>query len=153
MLGNPAVLFNTARVSQALSVLAMAPVARQLTADYRRAVPLLRRSSVVQSVHSGAPAIAIGVPVAYRVLRSTRDRLIAQLWTVSVVGDVQGIAPRATWARSTATFGWVDGDWKLMARLEHQSGPTPTLARNAQPTQADAFIAALRGFRDFRYAP
>ena len=153
VLGDPAVLFNTARVGQALSVLAIPPVARLLMADYRRAVPTLERSSVVQSMHSGAPAVAMGVPVAYRVLRGTRDRLTAQFWTVSVIGDVQGIAPEATWARSTATFGWVDGDWKLIARLEHQRGPTPTLARTAQPTQADAFIAALRGFRDFRYAP
>src|SRR5215208_7214676 len=81
-----------------------------------------------------------GVPVAYRVLTSSRDHLTAKFWTVAVIGDPQGTAPRAIWGRATVRFAWVDGDWKLVAARRRQAGPTPGVAPSDQPTGADAFV-------------
>ena len=114
--GNPEVMFNAARLRQALSVLVTPQLAQQTMVAYRRAGGQLAKSSLVGSVRAGAPAIAMGVPVAYRVLRSSADRLTAEFWTVAVVGNLQGIAPHAIWGRTTVTLGWVRGDWKLIAR-------------------------------------
>jgi hypothetical protein len=123
VVGNPGVLVDVGRLRQALSVLATPRLTKRVLAGYGQAAHRLGQSSLVRSLRSGAPAIAMGVPVAYRVLRSGRDRLVAEFWTVGVAGDVQGTSPYAVWRRSTATFGWVDGDWKLVAPLEHQGRP------------------------------
>ena len=153
VVGNPAVLVDVGRVQRALSVLATPQLARRVLAGYRQAADRLAQSPLVRSLRSGAPAIAMGVPVAYRVLRSSRDRLLAEFWTVSVAGDVQGTAPYAVWRRNTATFGWVGNDWKLVAPLEHQDGPVPALEPDGRVTGATSFIDELRGFRGFRYVP
>jgi hypothetical protein len=153
VVGNPAVLLDVRRLRQVLSVLATPQLARRVLAGYGPAAARLGQSRLVRSLRSGTPAIAIGVPVAYRVVRRTGDRLTVQFWTVGVVGDVQGTEPHAIWQRTTATFGWVGGDWKLIAPLEHDDGPTPAPPATGHPTDASAFIASLRGFRSFRYAP
>jgi hypothetical protein len=151
--GNPEVMFNAARLRQALSVLVAPQLARQTMAAYRRAGGRLATSPLVRSVRAGAPAIAIGVPVAYRVLRSSADRLTAEFWTVAVVGNLQGIAPHSIWGRTTVTLGWAHGDWKLIAQPGRQAGPTPTLGSDQRATESATFVDQLRGFRDFRYVP
>jgi hypothetical protein len=98
-------MFNAARLRQALSVLVTPQLAEQTMVAYRRAGGELTTSSLVRSVRAGAPAIAMGVPVAYRVLRSSADRLTAEFWTVAVVGNLQGIAPHSIWGRTTVTLG------------------------------------------------
>jgi hypothetical protein len=151
--GNPEVMFNAARLRQALSVLVTPQLAHETMAAYRRAGGQLAKSSLVRGVRASAPAIAMGVPVAYRVLRSSADRLRAEFWTVAVVGNLQGIAPHSLWGRTTVTLGWVQGDWKLIAQPGRQAGPTPTLGSDQQTTEPATFVDQLRGFRDFRYVP
>ena len=153
VVGNPGVLLNPGRLRQVLGVVATPGLARASMAGYERAAGRLGHSPLVRSVRSGAPAIALGVPVAYRVRRASADGLTAQFWTVAVVGDLEGTEPHAIWQRATATFGWVNGDWKLVAPLEHDDGPTPGLPATGHPSDPSAFIDGLRGFRGFRYAP
>jgi hypothetical protein len=86
-------------------------------------------------------------------VRTAADRLTAQFWAVAVVSDLEGTDPHAIWQRTTATFGWVGGDWKLIVPLEHDDSPTPRLPATGHPTDAATFIDGLRGFRSFRYAP
>ena len=151
--GNPEVIFNAARLRQALSVLVTPQLAYETMGAYRRAGAQLAKSSLVRSVRSGAPAIALGVPVAYRVLGGSADQLRAEFWTVAVVGNLQGIAPHAIWGRTTVTLGWVRGEWRLIAQPGRQAGPTPTLGTDQRPTEPGTFVDQLRGFRDFRYVP
>jgi hypothetical protein len=48
--------------------------------------------------------ITMGVPVGYRVVISTPNRLTAECGTVGVIGDLQATAPRALWGRRTAAL-------------------------------------------------
>jgi hypothetical protein len=97
-----------ARLRRALSVVATQQLARRLMTGYRRASGRLAHSPLVRSVRSGTPAVAIGVPVAYRIVRSTADRPTAQFWTVAVLADLRaagrtppgGGAPRRSGSRS-----------------------------------------------------
>jgi hypothetical protein len=150
---NPGVIFNPARVRQALAVVATPELAERTATAYSKAADRIAQTPLAQSIRSRAPAITLGVPVAYRILGSSRDRLTAQFWTVAVIGDLQGTAPHAIWGRPTVTFAWVKGDWQLVAARRRQTGPTPGLAPSAEPTDADAFVDELQGFRGFRYAP
>jgi hypothetical protein len=93
IVGNPGVLLNPSRLRQVLGVVATPRLARTSMAGYERAAGRLAQSPLVHSVRSHAPAIAIGVPVAYRLLRASTDRLTARFWTVAVVGDIEGTDP------------------------------------------------------------
>jgi hypothetical protein len=151
--GNPRVLFNPARLRQALAVVATPQLAQRALGDFRNAANLIAQTPLARSIRSGAPAITVGVPVAYRVIRAGADRLTTQLWTVVVIGDVQGTAPRAIWGRVTIALGWVGGDWKVVATDRRQDGPTPAVGSTERPTDAGTFVDELQGFRGFRYAP
>jgi hypothetical protein len=151
--GNPRVLFNPARLRQALAVVATPQLAQKALGDFRNAANLIAQTPLARSIRSGAPAITVGVPVAYRVTRTAADRLTTQLWTVAVIGDLQGTAPRAIWGRVTISLGWVGGDWKVVAPDRRQDGPTPAVGSTERPTDAGTFVDELQGFRGFRYAP
>jgi hypothetical protein len=153
VIAQPGVLLDSARLRRALSAMATPELAAKLMAEYGPLARQIANTSLVRSLRSGTPTVDVGVPVAYRILRSTPDRVTVQLWTVGVVGDEQAAAPQANWARLTLTLGWVAGDWKYVAVAPRQSGPTPRLGRAGSPTAPSTFIAQLHGFRGFRYAP
>jgi hypothetical protein len=81
VIGNPAVLFDEARLRRALAVVATPQLARTSMASYRRAAGTLAQSRLVQSVRSGAPTIAMGVPVAYRVAGVALSNRVKQAGT------------------------------------------------------------------------
>ena len=151
--GNPRVLFNPARLRQALAVVATPQLAQRALRDLQKAATLIAQTPLARSIRSGAPAITVGVPVAYRVIRTGADRLTTQLWTVAVIGDLQSAAPRSVWGRVTITLGWVGGDWKVVATDRRRDGPTPAVESTAHPTDSGTFVYELKGFRGFRYAP
>ena len=153
IIAQPGVLLDAARLRRALSAMATPQLAARLMADYGPVARRIADTSLVRSLRSGTPTVDVGVPVAYRIVRSAPDRVTVQLWTVGVVGDELRAAPQANWARLTFTLGWVAGDWKYVAVAPRQSGPTPRLGPAGAPTAATRFIGQLHGFRGFRYVP
>jgi hypothetical protein len=153
VISQPGVLLDATRLRRALSAMATPRLAGRLMAEYGPLARRIANSSLVRTLRSGTPTVDVGVPVAYRIVRRAPNRVTVQLWTVGVVGNEQGAAPQANWARLTLTLGWVGGDWKYVAVAPRQSGPTPRLGPAAAPTVASRFIVQLHGFRGFRYVP
>jgi hypothetical protein len=72
VVGNPSGLLDVGRLRQALAVVATPQLTRLVLAAYGQAADRLAHSPLVHSLRSGAPAIAMGVPVAYRVVQAHR---------------------------------------------------------------------------------
>jgi hypothetical protein len=148
----PNVTFDARRLHSMFSAMSTAALTQRLMAQY---APIARRvatTPLVRSIRSGSPLVAMAVPVAYRFARATRDRVTVQLWTVTVLG-ADAVPPRANWQRISLPLAWIDGDWKYIAGVRRQPGPTPRLTDAQTPTDATAFVSAVQGLHSFRYAP
>ena len=96
VIAQPGVLLDAARLRRALSAMATPRLAAKLMTDYGPVARRIANSLLVRSLRSGTPTVDVGVPVAYRIVRSGADRVTVQLWTVGIVRDELRAARRPT---------------------------------------------------------
>jgi hypothetical protein len=150
-LSDPRVLLNPARRSQVLSLIATARYAQTFSgAGGQALIQAERNTPLGRGIESGAQTVFLSVPVSYRVASYSPQQVKVIGYGVSIVANDQGLSPRTTWATSTTTAVWQDGDWKV-ASASSADGPTPALT--AQPSGAAAFLAALNGTQEVHDAP
>lgn len=150
VLGDPRTLLNTSRRSRVLSLIATDRYARTFQGRGAAALDQERRGLLGRGLQTGAQTVYLASPIAYRVVSFTPDATRVVGWGVAVVGNDQGLAPRATWATSTTDAVWENGDWKIDA-VTSQDGPTPALT--SSPSAASAFLDRLGGLQGVRHAP
>lgn len=151
VLGDPRVLLDPARRTRALSLLVTARYAKTFTGSGAAALEQARNAPLGRGLRTGAQTISLTSPLAYRIVTYDGQSAKVVSWGVAVVGNDQGLAPSASWATTTTTLRWQDGDWKIDA-ASSQPGPTPGLD-GQRPGGADAFIAGLSGSQGVHHAP
>lgn len=150
-LSDPKVLLNPTLRSQVLSLIATSQYAQTFSgAGGQALVQAERNTPLGQGIRSGAQTVFLSVPVSYRVVSYSPQQVKVIGYGVSIVANDQGLSPRTTWATSTTTAVWQDGDWKV-ASASSSDGPTPALT--AQPSSASAFLGALDGTQEVHDAP
>lgn len=141
-LGNPSVLLNARRRAQVLSLIATSRYAATFSGAAAQALAQARNSPLGEGLRSGAQTVYLAAPIAYRVVAYAPGAIRVVAYAVSVVGNDQGLAPRATWATSTTTAVWQNGDWRVDS-ASSSDGPTPALT--SSPSDAVTFVGALAG--------
>jgi hypothetical protein len=150
-LSDPHVLLNASRRAQVLSLIATSQYAQTFAGSGGQALSQAERQTALgRGIASGAQTVFLSVPVAYKVLSYSPQAIKVAGYGVSVVANDQGLSPRATWATSTTTAVWQDGDWKV-ASATSTDGPTPALTN--QPSAAGQFLNALSGASEVHDAP
>jgi hypothetical protein len=132
VVGNPAVLLDVRRLRRVLSVVATTRLTRRVLAGYGQAAARLGQSPLVRGLRSGAPAIAMVVPLAYRVVRTTADRLTAQFWTVGVVGEGRS---RSMGSRSMPTRGAMRRGTTSRSRARSSRRPRPSMRQGTSSSR------------------
>ncbi len=150
VLGDPRTLLDASRRSRVLALIATDRYARTFQGRGGAALDQERRGPLGRGLQTGAQTVYLASPIAYRVVSFTPDAARVIGWGVAVVGNDQGLAPRATWATSTTDAVWENGDWKIDA-VSSQDGPTPALT--SSPGAASAFLDRLGGLQGVRHAP
>lgn len=149
-LGNPSVLLDPRRRAQVLSLIATSRYAATFSGAGGQALAAARQGPLGRGLTSGAQTVYLAVPVAYRVVSYTAQAIRVAGYGVSVVGNDQGLAPRATWATTTTDAVWQNGDWRIDA-VSTTDGPTPAVT--SEPSSATAFLNALAGAQRVHDAP
>ena len=150
-LSDPRVLLDPARRSQVLGLIATSRYAATFSGSGGRALATAERQTALgRGLATGAQTVFLGVPIAYRVVSYTPQRIRVIGYGVSVVANDRGLSPRATWATSTTDAVWQNGDWRVDA-VTSSDGPTP--APTAAPSDALSFLNALAGARETHDAP
>lgn len=149
-LGNPRVLLNPGRRTQVLSLVATARYAATFAGAGARALAQARNTPLGRGLESGAQTVYLSVPIAYRVVSYTADSIKIFAYGVSVIGNDQGLQPRATWATTITTAVWQDSDWRVDT-ASSADGPAP--ASSAAPTDAVTLLYALSGTQVVRDEP
>lgn len=150
VLGDPRTLLDPARRSRVLSLIATDRYARTFQGSGGAALDQERRGPLGRGLQTGAQTVYLASPIAYRVVSFTPDAARVVGWGVAVVGNDQGLAPRATWATSTTDAVWENGDWKIDA-VTSQDGPTPALT--SSPSAASVFLDRLGSLQGVHHAP
>ncbi len=150
VLGDPRTLLDASRRRRVLDLIATERYARTFQGQGGAALDQARRGPLGRGLQTGAQTVYLASPIAYRVVSFTPDAARVVGWGVAVVGNDQGLAPRATWATSTTDAVWENGDWKIDA-VTSQDGPTPALT--SSPSAASAFLDRLGGLHGVRHAP
>jgi hypothetical protein len=150
VLGDPRTLLDASRRSRVLSLIATGRYERTFQGRGAAALDQERRGPLGRGLQTGAQTVYLASPIAYRVVSFTPDAARVVGWGVAVVGNDQGLAPRATWATSTTDAVWENGDWKIDA-VTSQDGPTPALA--SSPSAASVFLDRLGSLQGVRHAP
>jgi hypothetical protein len=150
VLGDPRTLLDASRRSRVLSLIATDRYARTFRGRGAAALDQERRGPLGRGLQTGAQTVYLASPIAYRVVSFTPNAARVIGWGVAVVGNDQGLAPRATWATSTTDAVWENGDWKIDA-VTSQDGPTPALT--SSPSTASLFLDRLGGLQGVRHAP
>ena len=150
-LGDPRVLLDTEKRGRVLELVATDRYARTFTGAGAAALDRAREQPLGRGLADGATTISLTSPLSYRVV--SYDENVARIlsWGVAVVGNDAGLDPVATWATTTTTLRWQDGDWKIDA-ASSEPGPTPGLG-GQRPSGAGGFIADLGDARGVRHAP
>lgn len=151
-LGHPRVVVDARRRAQVLSVVATPRYAATFAGQSAVGLEAVRRSSLGRGLATGAQTIYLASPIAYRVVSFTRDQAVVEGWGVSVIGNSEGLEPRATWGKTLATARWQNGDWRI-DDVEAREGPTPKLAPGQVTSSPDDFLARLDGLRGVRHGP
>jgi hypothetical protein len=150
-LSDPRVLLNPARRAQVLALIATPRYAATFAGSGGRALAQAERQTALgRGLAAGAQTVFLGVPIAYRVVSYTPQRIRVIGYGVSVVANDQGLSPRATWATSTTDAVWQDGNWRVDA-VSSSDGPTP--APTAAPSDAASFLSLLAGAHETHDAP
>lgn len=150
-LGDPRVLLDTARRTQVLRLIATDRYAKTFTGAGAAALKRAAGEPLGRGIREGAQTISLTSPLAYRVAAYSDESAKVVSWGVAVVGNDQGLAPSATWATTTTTLRWQDGDWKIDT-ASSADGPAPGLD-GQRPTDAGGFISALSGSQGVHHAP
>lgn len=150
-LSDPRVLLDEARRTRVLDLIATDRYARTFTGAGAEALKRAANEPLGRGLREGAQTISLTSPLAYRVTAYDGATAKVVSWGVAVVGNDQGLAPGATWATTTTTLRWQEGDWKIDA-ASSTDGPTPGLG-GQRPTDAGAFISALSGSQGVHHAP
>jgi predicted RNase H-like HicB family nuclease len=144
-----------------LSVLATAQLTRRVLAGYGPAAARLGQSPLARSVRSGTPAIAIGVPVAYRVVRTTvSEQLTFHVdyadagdgWTLARVREIPAIVTQgATVDEAREMVGSALRDWlehyvadQATEELEASRGSEPLPRPHGRPRPVTRAITLAR---------
>jgi len=125
--------------------------ARTFTGPGAAALERAREAPLGRGLADGARTISLTSPLSYRVVRYDENAARVVSWGVGVVGNEAGLEPVASWATTTTTLRWQDGDWKIDS-ASSEPGPTPGLG-GQRPTGANAFISDLGDSRGVRHAP
>jgi hypothetical protein len=151
VLGDPRTLLNPKRRTAVLKLIATDRYAATFKGRGGAALDQARQGLLGRGLAAGAQTIYLASPVAYRVLSFSPTRVVVRGWGVSVVGNDQGLAPRASWATTTTQAVWQDGDWKIDT-VRSTDGPTPALAGQS-PSTAAVFLNELTGTQGVHHAP
>lgn len=151
VLGDPRVLLDAARRGRVLELIATDRYSATFTGPGAAALERARDEPLGRGLADGAQTISLTSPLSYRVTRYAEDSAVVVSWGVAVVGNDAGLAPVATWATTTTTVRWQDGDWKIDA-AESAAGPTPGLG-GQDATGAAGFITGLAGTSGVRHGP
>lgn len=150
VLGDPRTLLNASRRGHVLSLIATDRYARTFQGRGAAALEQERRGPLGRGLQTGAQTVYLASPIAYRAESFTPDAARVVGWGVAVVGNDQGLTPRATWATTTTDAVWENGDWKIDA-VTSQDGPTPALT--SSPSAASVFLDRLGSLQGVRHAP
>jgi hypothetical protein len=150
-LSNPRVLLDSHRRAKVLALIATSRYAATFSGAGGRALATAERQTALgRGLATGAQTVFLGVPIAYRVVSYTPQRIRVIGYGVSVVANDQGLSPRGTWATSTTDAVWQNGDWRVDA-VTSSEGPTP--APTASPSDSASFLNALAGAHETHDAP
>lgn len=150
-LGDPRVLLDPARRTRVLKLIATDRYIKTFTGSGAAALDQARKAPLGRGLADGAQTISLTSPLSYRVTSYDGDSARVVSWGVAVVGNDEGLAPSASWATTTTTLRWQDGDWKIDTAAS-ADGPTPGLA-GQRPTDASGFISGLAGAQGVHHAP
>jgi hypothetical protein len=150
-LGDPRVLLNTTRRTRVLELIATDRYAATFAGAGATALDRAAGEPLGRGIRDGAQTISLTSPLAYRVASYSSGAAKVVSWGVAVVGNDQGLTPSATWATTTTTLRWQDGDWKIDT-ASSTDGPAPGLD-GQRPTDAGGFISALSGSQGVHHAP
>lgn len=150
-LGDPRVLLDRRRRTRVLALIATDRYARTFTGAGAAALDRAADEPLGRGIREGAQTISLTSPLAYRIASYSLGAAKVVSWGVAVVGNDRGLAPAATWATTTTTLRWVDGDWKIDT-ASSTDGPAPRLDGQS-PTDAAGFIAGLSGSQGVHHAP
>ena len=150
-LSDPRVLLDSRRRGQVLALIATSRYAATFSGAGGRALTTAEAQTALgRGLAAGAQTVFLGVPIAYRVVSYTPQRIRVIGYGVSVVANDQGLSPRATWATSTTDAVWESGDWRVDA-VTSSDGPTP--APTASPSDSASFLSSLAGAHETHDAP
>lgn len=150
-LSDPRVLLSPRRRAQVLSLIATPRYAATFAGAGGQALAqAARQTALGRGIASGAETVFLAVPIAYRVVSYTSQRIRVIGYGVSVVANDQGLSPRATWATTVTDAVWQRNDWRVDA-ASSTDGPAP--AQTATPSDATSFLNALAGAQQVHHAP
>jgi hypothetical protein len=149
VLADPRVQLDDRRRGTVAATVGTARYARTLR-DAGAVFASLRAGPVGQALRSGARAVFLAVPIAYRMLSYDSSTAVIKGWGVAITASDTGLTPAADWTTTTTTAVWERGDWKV-DRVTSTSGPAPRGPRTSPAPVG--FLDALTGMRTLRYAP
>lgn len=151
VLSDPRVLLDSGRRARVLALIATPRYAATFSGAGGRALAAVElQTALGRGLAAGAQTVFLGVPIAYRMVSYTPQRIRVIGYGVSVVANDQGLSPRATWATSTTDAVWRSGDWRVDA-VSSGDGPTP--APTASPSDSASFLNSLAGAHETHDAP
>ncbi len=106
---------------EAMATPAFAPT---MIAANRPGARRLARGAFGADIRAGVRSAFFGVPIAYRLLSYSADRAVIQIWGFTLIGNVSGIEPSASFGLSRTVLVWRGGQW-MIADTRASFGPTP----------------------------
>jgi hypothetical protein len=100
-------------------------------------------TKLITSARRHRPLLGFTKSIAYKVTAYSDQQATVQVWSVSVLGGVDGFAPTAGWQTTTYVMEWHGGKW-LLADSQIKDGPTPVGSPD-HPTAATQLIEQYDG--------
>lgn len=140
-------VLDQARVRAALNVVADPGARSQLESGFQASLQQDEGLWGIQTAaNQGQRVLLTLTPIAYRVTTYTPDEASVSVWLVGNVGVANRQRLTAVFGVSSATLGWLDGDWRLRAinAGSHSADVIPACMQT--PTPTGGVPALLDGF-------
>lgn len=131
----------------------------RMASELKAAVPYLvapyATGTIGQEYRAGVPTIQLGVPLGYKILACSPDRVTVRIWTVTVRGNAGSVSPMQFWRTVQTELAWQDGGWRIVKGW-NRDGPVPYWTQRPLPSRSDNQALVMRvagGMKSFDSLP
>ncbi|MCB0859978.1 MAG: hypothetical protein KDB54_04915 [Solirubrobacterales bacterium] len=155
VMNSPTVALDSKASRETIDQIASGRMAGELNAAVPYLVAPYAAGTIGQEYRAGVPTIQLGVPLGYKILTCTPDRVTVRIWTVTVRGNGGSVSPMQFWRTVQTELAWQDGGWRIVKGW-NRDGPVPYWTQRPLPSRSENQVLVMRvarGMKSFDSLP